>query len=122
MTNDRNDNPGQGQWSQDRRFNEEESAENDRRGIDNPELNSDQDSSFDKDRNFDTENEDEDQNDDFLTNGLDDDDDDDDLTDDEDEDEDDSLTDDEDYDDDPQQTKQNQQRTGSDTNSDYDRP
>ena len=96
MTNDRNDNPGQGQWSQDRRFNEEESAENDRRGIDNPELNSDQDSSFDKDRNFDTENEDEDQNDDFLTNGLD--------------------------DDDPQQTKQNQQRTGSDTNSDYDRP
>lgn len=101
MMNERNDNPGQGQWRQEN----EEYAENDKRGIDNPELNRDQDSSFDQDRDFDTENEDEDENDDFLTNGLDDDDEE-------------SLTDDEDYDEDPQETKENQQRTGTDTNPD----
>lgn len=123
MTADRYDTPGQGyQWGQnenqklasdwdDNRFNEEEAAENDRRGIDNPDLNRDRNSSLDQDRNFDTEDdENEDENDDFLTNGLDDDDDDDD-----------SLTDDEDFDEDPEETKRNQRRTGTDTNPDNDR-
>lgn len=55
----------------DNRKNEEEFAENDKRGIDNPELNRDRDSDFDKDRDFDTDAEEEDENDDFHTNGLD---------------------------------------------------
>lgn len=88
------------------RNNEEDFAENDKRGIDNPELNRDQNNSADKDRDFDTEAEEEDENDDFHTNGLDED----------------SLTDDENADEDPQQTKQNQQRTGTQTNPDNDRP
>ena len=53
------------------RKNEEEFAENDKRGIDNPELNRDKKSDFDKDRDFDTDAEEEDENDDFHTNGLD---------------------------------------------------
>lgn len=48
------------------RLNEEKQAENDRRGIDNPQLNRDQGSSFDKDR--DSEDEDDD---DFLSNDID---------------------------------------------------
>ena len=113
MTNDKE------QWSHDdesqrilntqngggERVNEEDHAENDKRGIDNPELNRDQDSDFDKDRDFDQESEDE--NDDLLTNGLDD--------------NRKSQTDDEDYDDDPNQTKPDQQRTGTETSSDPDR-
>ena len=89
------------------RNNEEDFAENDKRGIDNPELNRDQNNSDDKDRDFDTEAEEEDENDDFHTNGID---------------EEHSLTDDEDADEDPQQTKKNQERTGTETNPDYDRP
>ena len=76
MTNDRN--------------NEEEFAENGRRGIDNPELNRDKNNAHDKDRDFDEDAEEEDENDDFHTNGLD---------------EEHSLTDDEDADDDPNETK-----------------
>ncbi|WP_296147393.1 hypothetical protein [uncultured Flavobacterium sp.] len=53
------------------RNNAEEYAENDKRGIDNPELNRDQNNATDKDRDFDTEAEEEDENDDFHTNGLD---------------------------------------------------
>ena len=53
------------------RKNEEDFAENDKRGIDNPELNRDQNNSKDKDRDFDEAAE-EDENDDFHTNGLDD--------------------------------------------------
>lgn len=52
-----------------KRLNEEEIAENDKRGIDNPELNKDKKKSNDKDRDFDEETEDE--SDDFNTNGLD---------------------------------------------------
>lgn len=80
-----------------------ELKKNGKRGIDNPDLNRDRNTAFDKDRNFDDDDEEED-NDDFLDDGFDDDDDYD------------SLTDDEDADDDPQQTKRNQKRTGSDTN------
>lgn len=87
----------------DNRFNEEEQAENDRRGIDTPDLNRDRNSSLDKDRDFDTENEDEEEdNDDFLDDGF--------------QEGDGSLTDDEDFDKDPQETKRNQNRTGSETN------
>ena len=53
------------------RKNEEEIAENDKRGIDNPELNRDKNNSNDKDRDFDEETESEDENDDFHTNGID---------------------------------------------------
>lgn len=53
------------------RKNEEDFAENDKRGIDNPKLNRDQNNSKDKDRDFDTEADEEDENDDFHTNGLD---------------------------------------------------
>ena len=88
------------------RNNEEDFAENDKRGIDNPELNRDQKNVHDKDRDFDEDNEEDDENDDFHTNGLDDEH---------------SLTDDEDTDEDPQQTKQNQERTGTQTNPDADR-
>ena len=52
------------------RKNEEDFAENDKRGIDNPELNRDQNNSKDKDRDYDEAAE-EDENDDFHTNGLD---------------------------------------------------
>ena len=110
MINDRNDNPGQGQWRQEdesqrilstqNRGNDEEFAENDKRGIDNPELNRDTNSFNDKDRDFDEDNEEEDENDDFHTNGLD---------------EEHSLTDDENPDDDPNETKPYQERTGSDS-------
>jgi|GEM_PF-6644908 len=89
------------------RNNEEDFAENDKRGIDNPELNRDQNNLHDKDRDFDTEAEEEDENDDFHTNGIDDEH---------------SLTDAEDYDEDPQQRKQNQQHTGTEKNPDNDRP
>jgi len=85
------------------RNNEEDFAENDKRGIDNPELNQDQNNAHDKDRDFDEDAEEEDENDDFHTNGID---------------EEHSLTDDEDADEDPQQTKRNQERTGTDTNPD----
>lgn len=73
---------------------------NDKRGIDNPNLNRDNNNPHDKDRDFDDDEEDDD--DDFLDDGFDDDDD--------------SLTDDEDADDDPQDTKRNQKRTGTNTN------
>lgn len=88
----------------DNRFNEEEQAENDKRGIDNPDLNRDRDSSLDKDRDFDTEteNEEDEDSDDFLDDGF--------------QEGDGSLTDDEDFDEDPQETKRNQNRTGSETN------
>lgn len=72
---------------------------NNKRDIDNPNLNRDINNPHDKDRNFDDEEEDDD--DDFLDDGFDDDD---------------SLTDDEDADDDPQDTKRNQKRTGTNTN------
>jgi hypothetical protein len=73
---------------------------NDKRGIDNPNLNRDNNNPHDKDRDFDDDEEDDD---DFLDDGFDDDDDD-------------SLTDDEEADDDPQDTKRNQKRTGTNTN------
>lgn len=76
-------------------------AENDKRDIDNPKLNRDNNNPHDKDRDFDDEDEEED-NDDFLDDGF--------------EDDNDSLTDDEEYDDDPKETKRNQKRTGTDTN------
>jgi hypothetical protein len=75
----------------------------DKRAIDNPKVNRDNNNPHDKDRNFDEEDEEED-DDDFLDDGFDDDDDND------------SLTDDEEYDDNPQDTKRNQKRTGTDTN------
>ena len=53
------------------RKNEEEFAENDRRGIDNPELNRDKNNTHDKDRDFDEDAAEEDENDDFHTNGID---------------------------------------------------
>ncbi|TPD67246.1 hypothetical protein [Flavobacterium microcysteis] len=71
---------------------------NDKRGIDNPNLNRDNNNPHDKDRDFDDDEEDDD---DFLDDGFDDDD---------------SLTDDEEADDDPQDTKRNQKRTGTNTN------
>ena len=82
------------------RYNEEDFAENDKRGIDNPELNRDQKNLHDKDRDFDEDTKEEDENDDFHTNGLDDEH---------------SLTDDEDADDDPNETKPYQKRTGGDS-------
>lgn len=53
------------------RKNEEEFTENDRRGIDNPELNRDKNNTHDKDRDFDEDAVEEDENDDFHTNGID---------------------------------------------------
>lgn len=59
------------EYSDKKRLNEEEIAENDKRGIDNPELNRDKNNLNDKDRDFDEETESEDENDDFHTNGID---------------------------------------------------
>lgn len=53
------------------RENQEDFAENDKRGIDNPDLNRDQKNEHDKDRDFDKDAEEEDENDDFHTNGID---------------------------------------------------
>lgn len=53
------------------RNNEQDFAENDKRGIDNPELNRDQNNDHNKDRDFDEDAEEEDENDDFHTNGID---------------------------------------------------
>ncbi|HEU4496171.1 MAG TPA: hypothetical protein VFR70_03895, partial [Flavobacterium sp.] len=77
------------------RFNEEEAAENERRGIDSGSLDREGIASDERgEEDFD------DDNDDFLSNGLDDD-------------ENDSLTDDENYDEDPRRTKPSQTRTGT---------
>ncbi|NBL64175.1 hypothetical protein GV828_03050 [Flavobacterium sp. NST-5] len=81
---------------------------NDRK-IDNPQLNRDQNSRFDKDRNFDEENNSEEENndnDDFLDDGFRDGMNDDKYP---------SKTDDENINDNPEVTKRDQKRTGNDT-------